>query len=69
MKTNECHTLECPKCKNTYLGHPALSRSDNTILICADCGVREALESIGVIPEEQEKILNIIHQTNIASKS
>ena len=26
-----------------------------------DCGTREALESIGVEPEEQEKILGTIH--------
>lgn len=28
----------------------------------SDCGTREALESIGVSADEQEKILGIIHQ-------
>ena len=29
--------------------------------ICPDCGTREALQSIGVCNEEQEKIITIIH--------
>ena len=44
-----------------YSGHPALSRMDNATHICPDCGVREALESIGVSESEQEKILAAIH--------
>ena len=52
----------CPKCGKPYTGHPALSRRDNTTLICSDCGTREALEDIGIDSEEQEKILNIIHR-------
>ena len=43
--------------------YSALSRSDGVTAICPDCGKREALESIGVAEEEQEKILDIIHQT------
>jgi hypothetical protein len=35
---------------------------DNETLICPDCGTRQALESIGVSQEEQEKILTIIHK-------
>ena len=35
--------------------------SDNSP-ICPDCGTREALESIGVGREEQDKILGIIHE-------
>jgi len=30
--------------------------------ICPDCGTRDALASIGVCEEEQEKILDIIHR-------
>ena len=30
--------------------------------ICPDCGTREALESLGVGREEQDKILGIIHE-------
>ena len=54
---------KCPVCGRTYTGYPALSRRDNATEICPDCGVREALDSIGVAPEEQEKILSIIHGT------
>lgn len=50
----------CPKCGAEYKGVPALSRVDNSP-ICPDCGTREALESIGVCLEEQEKILATIH--------
>lgn len=38
-------------------------RVDNVTIICSDCGTREALESIGVSAEEQEKILDIIHNS------
>jgi transcription elongation factor Elf1 len=51
----------CPRCGGTYTGYPALSRIDNSP-ICPDCGTREALESIGVQADEQDKILTIIHK-------
>ena len=51
----------CPLCGTTYHEPPALSRADGESLICPDCGIREALTVIGVAPEEQEKILEIIH--------
>ena len=51
----------CPICRNQYTGHPALSRLDNSTLICPDCGTRQALESIGVSEQEQNEIINIIH--------
>ena len=53
----------CPLCGNTYAEPPALSRADNETLICPDCGIRQALDSIGISAEEQEKIISIIHQT------
>lgn len=53
----------CPHCGKAYHGSPALSRADNETLICPDCGTREALESIGVKPSEQEEILETIHRT------
>lgn len=64
MKTKENHTVptECPLCGKTYIAPPALSRADGRTLICPDCGIREALTSIGVEPDEQEKILATIHQ-------
>ena len=60
---NETNTERtCPRCGCTYHGRPALSRTDNETLICPDCGIREALESIGIFKEEQEKIISIIHR-------
>ena len=35
--------------------------------ICPDCGTREALESIGVSADEQEKIISIIHNKTHSS--
>lgn len=58
---NQMITGICPKCGQSYKGRPALSRNDEKTLICPDCGVREALESIGVGAAEQEEILAIIH--------
>ncbi len=60
MKT-EMQNRICSKCGEAYRGVPALSREDSRTLICPDCGTREALESIGVSEEEQEKILRIMH--------
>ena len=63
MKTEEVITRICPLCGNSYTGHPALSRNDNQTMICPDCGTRQALDSIGVGEEEQEKILETIHRS------
>ena len=52
----------CPLCGKAYKGYPALSRTDNATPVCPDCGIRQALESIGVAPDEQEKILAVIHR-------
>ena len=35
---------------------------DNQTPICPDCGIRQALESIGVSKEEREKILSVMHR-------
>lgn len=61
MKIEERITRTCPICGREYTEHPALSRTDGKTLICPDCGTREALESIGVSKEQQDKILGIIH--------
>ena len=61
MKTEERITRTCPICGKEYSEHPALSRTDGKTLICPDCGVREALGSIDVSNDEQERILEIIH--------
>ena len=62
MKDNVTRTAVCPLCGRIYHEHPALSRTDNKTLICPDCGTRQALESIGVAAEEQEKIIETIHR-------
>ena len=62
MKSNIARTAVCPLCGRLYHEHPALSRTDNETLICPDCGTRQALQSIGVDPEEQERIIETIHQ-------
>ncbi len=47
----------CPLCGKIYKGHPAISRKDNVTAICPECGMREALEGIGLNKEEIEKIV------------
>ena len=63
MKTAEKVTRVCPRCGIEYHGVPALSRTDSQTLVCPDCGTRQALESIGISKEEQEKIVSIIHRS------
>ena len=64
MKQNEESRFGvCPRCGQSYTGRPALSRVDNETLICPDCGTREALATIGISEEEQEKILQVLHKT------
>ena len=65
MKAENISERICPKCGCTYHERPALSRTDNKTLICPDCGIREALESIGISKEEQEKIISIIHHSHL----
>ena len=54
----------CPKCGKEYTGAPALSRLDNTTLVCPECGTREALESIGMPEQEIEDIVAVLHTVN-----
>ena len=63
MKSEIREPRICPKCGRSYTERPALSRTDNETLICPDCGTREALESIGISKEEQDKIVSIIHRS------
>ncbi len=63
MKNEIRQIRVCPLCGKTYAEPPALSRTDNETPICPDCGTRQALGSIGISPEEREKILSIIHGT------
>lgn len=66
MKNNAAQERTCPLCGQTYWEHPALSRADGVTLICPDCGVREALDSIGVDCSEREKIVEIIRRNTRA---
>lgn len=52
----------CPICGQIFTERPAVSREDNITLICPDCGTRQALASLGVDPEEQNAIIDIIHE-------
>lgn len=52
----------CPVCGQAYHEPPALSRADEKTQICPDCGTREALQSMGVDTDEQERIIETIHQ-------
>ena len=61
-ETNVTQIQICPRCGRVYSEPAALSRADNQTLICPDCGTREALDSIGVKPEEQEQIIAAIHR-------
>lgn len=58
----------CPKCGQEYTAHPALSRVDYQTPICPDCGIREALASLGVFGAEAEKVLEIVraHTAKVA---
>ncbi len=62
MKSSENTGRICPLCGMIYSEPPAISRIDGETAICPDCGTRQALESIGVGPEEQEKIIASIHR-------
>ena len=63
MKENNIIRISvCPRCGQSYFEPPALSRVDNKTLICPDCGTRQALQSIGVEPSEQEQIIETIHR-------
>lgn len=53
----------CLRCGKTYTARPSVSRADGVTLICPDCGIREALESIDVSLDEQEKIIETIHRS------
>lgn len=58
----------CPLCNQEYTERPAVSRIDGVTAICPDCGTRQALESIGVNVEEQDKILQAIRKSMKSAK-
>lgn len=58
----------CPVCGQNYHEPPALSRTDGKSQICPDCGTREALKSMGISADEQEKIIRTIHQHTVKQR-
>ena len=63
METKELKVRVCPICGQEYTDRPAISRTDGETPICPDCGTRQALESLGIDPDEQEKIITAIHRS------
>lgn len=61
MKHERRPVAVCPICGNEYRAVPAISRVDNLTPICPTCGIHQALESIGISADEQEKIIRIIN--------
>ncbi len=56
---------KCPKCGKYYMEHPAISREDGSP-ICPDCGIREAMASMGVGKEEAERVVEVVHRHTFA---
>lgn len=52
----------CPKCGREYTGKPAISRADNTTLLCPECGTEEALDSLGISSGEKAEIIDTINE-------
>ena len=46
----------CPICGEPYTEPPAISRLDNTTLICSSCSIREAVGGL-LKPEDVEEIV------------
>ena len=66
MKKNERkEERTCPLCGGVFRAAPATSRNYPNKLLCPDCGVREALESLGISSDEQDKILKIIKNATV----
>lgn len=57
---SENNVKKCPRCGKNYIGYSALSRVDCATSICPECGTREALESINIPKEEQDRIIRSI---------
>ena len=53
---------KCPLCQKIYYEPSALSRTDNKTEICTDCSTRQALFTLVIDEEEQNKILETIHR-------
>ena len=52
-------TFVCPRCKESWTGHPALSRVDNKTDICSPCGTQEGLDDYFGVPLQSINQLSI----------
>ena len=68
MKSQSTRTAVGPIGGQTYHGRPAISREDSETRICPDCGTRQAMAAMGASLEEQEEIVNIIHEHTRAER-
>lgn len=41
---NNTGSIICPNCGKKIIGYPAISRKDNKIKICSNCGTMKAIE-------------------------
>ena len=53
----------CPKCGNAYHGYPALSRIDNTTLICPDCCSKSRNSTFYLAVVEYNRVCLVACQT------
>lgn len=60
MATEKITGRVCPICGKVYHEYPAISRLDNQTEICSECGIRQALASIGIGADEQDRILQLV---------
>lgn len=44
IPVEECDIKKCPHCSKYYIEPSAISRTDNKLKICSECGMKEALE-------------------------
>lgn len=52
----------CPACGSAYITPSALSRQDEKTQICPNCGIREALSTVGIPKNQQEEIITAVHK-------
>ena len=58
---DEIRKIKCKKCGADIIGYPAISRYDENVELCSDCGNREALEIIGKSTKEIEEVVEKIN--------
>ncbi|MCR5329606.1 MAG: hypothetical protein K6E62_00255 [Lachnospiraceae bacterium] len=58
--------MKCPKCGKEYDRLLALSRTDNKTMICDDCGIKEALDDVGITENnpKRKEIMKAVHRAS-----